>query len=430
VNEADPARRSAGRRAVYVRGAGAVTPLGATWPESVRELARGRSAVGPIRAFDAAGFPCTVAASIEHPLLGRPDLRAGWSAAATEDRRLDLARFAAREAWRAAGVTAAPRRTGVFIGAESGRARFETILRLARAAGGGKVFDHARFGVHARPLAVEIGPSVVSPAAVASALAGEIGARGPAQTISLACASGNAAIVEAARAIRLGRCDVALCGGVGADVDPIMIAGFGALSALSARGISCPFDAHRDGFVVGEGAAMVVLSSEPGPVGGADATSIVEVAGLGRSLDAYHLTAPDPAGDGARRAMLAALLDAGLDAVDYVQAHGTSTPLNDAVEAAAIRGVLGAHLDRAHVSSIKGAVGHWIAGAGAVGFLCGLEAVARGVVLPTAGLARPDADCALPHVLGEAIHKDVGAAMVNSFAFGGANSCVVLRRAA
>ena len=429
-SDAGPPRSFAGRRAVYVRGVGALTPLGATWPESVRELARGRSAVGPIRAFDAVGFPCTVAASIEHPLLGRPALRAGLHVAATEDRRLDLALFAAREAWQAAGVTAEPRRTGVFIGAESGRARFETVLRLARAAGGGKAFDHTQFGVNARPLAVEIGPSVVSPAAVASALAGEIGARGPAQTISLACASGNAAIVEAARAIRLGLCDVALCGGVGADVDPIMIAGFGALSALSARGVSCPFDAHRDGFVVGEGAAMAVLSSERGPVGRAGETAVVEVVGVGRSLDAYHLTAPDPAGDGARRAMRAALEDAGLEAVDYVQAHGTSTPLNDAVEAAAIRAVLGAHLDRAHVSSVKGALGHWIAGAGALGFLCGLEAVARGVVLPTAGLVRPDADCALPHVIGEALQRRVESAMVSSFAFGGANSCIVLRRAA
>lgn len=398
-------------RRVFVRSAGAITPLGATWAESARRLAEGASAIAPVTSFDVTGFPCTVAAAIDEPLGGG------------EDRRLALALLAARQAWSAAAVTVDPARLGVFVGAESGRARMQTILALARAAGGGRAFDHALFGERARRLAVDIGPSVVSPAAVASAIAGELGARGPAQTVSLACASSNAAIVEAVRAIRLGACDAALCGGVGADVDPMMLAGFGALSALSSRGVSCPFDAHRDGFVVGEGAAMLVLSAERG---GASS----EITGVGRSLDAWHLTAPDPEGDGAARSMRAALADAGVTAVDYVQAHGTSTPLNDAVEAAAIRRVLGGAHRRAHVSSVKGALGHWIAGAGAVGVLCAIEAVERGTVLPTAGLTRPAADCDLSHVVGAALRKDCELALVNSFAFGGANSSIVLRRAA
>jgi 3-oxoacyl-(acyl-carrier-protein) synthase len=321
-----------------------------------------------------------------------------------------------------AGVTATPERLGVFVGAESGRGRWQTVLGLARAARGANgAFDHAKFAREARPFAGRIDSSVISPSAVAVGLAAELGAHGPVETVSLACASGSAAIVEGARAIRAGECDLALCGGVGADVDPLMLGGFGLLGILSAQGRSCPFDAHRDGFVVGEGAAMLVLSAEPG-----DAS--VELAGIGRSLDAHHLTAPDPAGDGAARAMTAALRDADVSEVAYVQAHGTSTPLNDRIEIAAIRAVLGAAADRAHVSSSKGALGHWVAGAGALGALYAWEAVARGVVLPTAGLTTPDPACDMPHVIGRGLEKDVPVALANAFAFGGANSCLVFRR--
>jgi 3-oxoacyl-[acyl-carrier-protein] synthase II len=257
---------------------------------------------------------------------------------------------------------------------------------------------------------------------VASVLAGELEARGPAMTVSLACASGAAAIVEAVRALRRGVCDVALAGGVGGRRRSFMLAGFGILGALSARGSSCPFDVRRDGFVVGEGAAMVLLSVERGD-------AACRVTGVGRSVDAFHLTAPDPDGDGAARAMRAALDDAGRDAVDCVQAHGTSTPLNDAVEALAIQRVLGERLAAARVSSVKGALGHWIAGAGAVGALAAVEAVTRGIVLPTAGLREPDPRCNLPHVLGRAAQVPARSALVNAFAFGGANACLVMEAA-
>jgi 3-oxoacyl-[acyl-carrier-protein] synthase II len=411
------------RRRVYIRGVGAYTPLGETWPATVRELAEGKTAIRPITAFDATGFPCTVAAG----MAGARPSRSGAAASGgpsegdvIEDRRLPFARRAAREAWAMAGVAAEPARIGVFVGAESGRGRFQTVLGLSRAArSAGGAFDHGRFGREARVFADRIDASVISPSAVASALAGEIGAAGPVETVSLACASGSAAIVEAARAIRLGQIDAALCGGVGADVDPLMIAGFGLLGILSARGVSCPFDVERDGFVVGEGAAMLVLSHERGD-------AACELAGWGRSLDAHHLTAPDPEGDGAYRAMTAALRDAGVSAVEYVQAHGTSTPLNDRVEAAAIRRALGAEVDRAHVSSSKGALGHWVAGAGALGALYAWEAVVSGTVLPTAGLATPDPQCDVQHVIGPALEKPVRVALASSFAFGGANSCLVI----
>jgi len=403
------------RPRVFVRGVGAVSALGDSWPSTCAALAGGACAIRPITRFDAAGFPCTVAAEIAGPLPGDVD---------HEDRRRPLALAAAREAWREAALSVAPDRLGIFVGAESGRGSFTTVRGLARAAGG-PPFDDDRFAVEARPFAARIDATVISPAAVAAALAAEWGAVGPVETISLACASGAAAIVEAVRAIRLGHCDVALAGGVGADVDPMMIAGFGLLGILSARGVSCPFDARRDGFVVGEGAAMIVLATEPGPSGAA----WCEVAGVARTLDAYRLTAPEPDGDGAARAMTAALADAGVATVEHVQAHGTSTPLNDPIEVAAIRRALGAGADRAHVSSVKGALGHWVAGAGALGALCAIEAVAHGRILPTAGLATPDAACTARHVIGGAVEARVDAALVNAFAFGGANACLVMTRA-
>jgi 3-oxoacyl-[acyl-carrier-protein] synthase II len=397
-------------REAFVRGVGAVSALGLDWPGTAAALARGESAIARVEHFDVEGFPCQVAAAVRGLAEG------------AEDRRREFALRAAREAWARARLGALPERTGVFIGAESGRASFSTVLALARAAGGGARFDHEAFGQRARELAPRIDAAAVSPAAVASMLAREIGARGPCETLSLACSSGAAAIAEGVRAIRRGEVDVALCGGVGADVDPLMLAGFGLLGALSARGVSCPFDAHRDGFVVGEGAAMVVLSAERGD-------AVATVAGVGRSLDAWHLTAPDPDGAGAATAMRAALREARIEAVDCVQAHGTSTQLNDEVEAQSLRRVLGARLAEAHVSSVKGALGHWIAGAGALGFLCALHALERDEVLPTAGLSQPDPRCELPHVQGTALRKRVGSALVNAFAFGGANTSLVVVRA-
>jgi 3-oxoacyl-(acyl-carrier-protein) synthase len=193
---------------------------------------------------------------------------------------------------------------------------------------------------------------------------------------------------------------------------------------LSGQGVSRPFDRRRDGFVLGEGAAMVVLAAARGEAS-------VELLGIGRTLDARSLTAPDPDGDGAARAIAAALADAGMAAVDYVQAHGPSTLLGDPAEIAALGRVLGPASAGVYVSSVKGALGHWIAGAGALGFLCAAHAVATGAMLPTANLGEPDAACALPvaHIRGAAIRKDVRSALANAFAFGGANSCLVVGRA-
>ncbi len=398
------------KRRVFLRGMGAYSSFSSDWPGTAEALREGKGAIAEVKRFDVRGYPCTVAASIDEVS----------ESARCPDRRIVFALSAAKEALHNSRLRAPSSRWGVFIGAESGRTGFGTLLQLAAAAGGGSVFDHRAFGEKARPMAGKEQSLVASPSAVAGAIAKEIGAQGPVATLSLACASGSAAIAEAIRSIRLGICDAALCGGVGADVDPLMFAAFGLLGALSLAGVSRPFDAHRDGFVLGEGAAMAVLSAEQG-----DAT--IELAGMGSSLDAYHLTAPDPSGEGAFRAMKAALLDAGAPCVDYIQAHGTSTLLNDAVEAAAIRRIFGDNLEKVHISSVKGALGHWIAGAGALGMHCAADAIMSGYIMPTVGLNTVDAACELPLVKQNSIKKDVKTALVNSFGFGGANCSLVLR---
>ena len=398
------------RRRVFVAGVGAVTSFADNWPESAAALWQGRTAIRPVEHFDVEGFPCRVAAAV-----------LSCSTSPTNgDRRLGMALQAANQAWSMAHVSAPGDRIGVFIGAESGRASLAAVRDLTRAAGGGASFDHELFGENARALTSEIDAARVSPAAVASTLAGTLGAQGPVLTLSVACASGAAAIVEAARAIELGVCDLALAGGVGADVEPLMLIGFGKLGALSERGVCCPFDVRRDGFVVGEGAAMLVLSHKAHALG-------VELSGYARSLDAYHLTQPEPNGDGARRAMLGALEKAQRTRVDYIQAHGTSTPLNDEVEASAIRQVFGDQTDTLPVSSVKGALGHWVAGAGALGLLCAIEAVTSGRVFPSVGLCEPDPRCRLAHVTkGSTLHVD--SALSNAFAFGGVNASLVVER--
>jgi len=394
---------------VFVRGVGAWTPLGSDWPSSFERLCEGESAIAPIESFDVEGFPTRVGACITQ------------CRSPNEDPRVVLAVRAAREAWSRAEIAVQPGRIGIFVGAEAGRPVFSAAAELAAACTEGDSFDQGRFARAGLRRWREVRAGWDSPAAVASRLASELGATGPVQTVSLACASGAMAIVAAVRALREGVCDAALCGGVGADVDPFTLAGFGLLGALSARGVARPFDARRDGFVLGEGAAMMVLARERGD-------SSVEVCGLGCSSDAYHLTAPEPSGAAARRAMSTAMREAGVDRLDCVQAHGTSTLLNDAVEAASLREVLGSNCPSTYVSSVKGALGHPIAAAGAIGFACAAQAVASGIIVPTAGLTSIDPDCALRHVTGQAVHQTVESAMVNSLAFGGANCSIVLRR--
>jgi len=378
-------------RPIYAHGIGAISSFG-SWTESIGPLQSGQSAIAGVRSFDATGFPSPYAAEISQT----------WD---HQDRRLALARQAAAEA----SCSLPPGRLGVFVGAESGRATWQTVIDASRAAGGGEIFDHDAFDRDGPALSHRFDTATLSPATVAIRLGSQYGATGPIRTLSLACSSSLAAVVDAVRALQCGACEVALVGGVGADVDPLMLAGFGLLGALSSRGISRPFDRARDGFVVGEGAAFAVLSIHP---------SDVRVAGVGRSLDAYHLTKPHPDGLGARKAISDAL---GNQAPEVVIAHGTSTPLNDAVEAAAIADLC----PGARVSSVKGALGHWIAGAGALGLVSGVEVIRSGRLPAVANLERPDFDL---DFVGPGQSGRFDRVLVNAFAFGGANSAVVVER--
>ena len=263
----------------------------------------------------------------------------------------------------------------------------------------------------------------------------ELGARGPLGAQCAACAASAMSIGEGYDAIRLGRADVMLCGGSEAGVTPLAMAGFAAMRALSRRnddpaGASRPFDAGRDGFVMGEGAAVLVLEElEHAQARGAQVYA--ELAGYGVSSDAYHMTEPDPEGAGQARAILSALEDAGVgpDDVDYVNAHASSTELGDATETAALKLALGE--EKAHatpVSSIKGATGHCLGAAGAVEAAVTTLAVARDVVPPTINQESPDPKCDLDVVPNESREQTVRVALSNSFGFGGHNAVLVLRK--
>jgi 3-oxoacyl-[acyl-carrier-protein] synthase II len=378
----------------WIRGVGVVSALGRDWPMTAAALARGACGIAEITRFDAHGMPCTVASVV--PVETEPG----------DDRRITLARHATREAWRMAGLIGGDR-VGVFVGAESGMSCFAAARALAHA-------------TDATAACVWADPRHTSATAVAWALARDLGARGPCRTVSLACASGTAALLEAVRSLRSGACDAAVCVGVGAHVDPLQVAAFGRLGALSTRGRSSPFDASRDGFVLGEGAAAMVLSIERG-----DARA--ELAGGARSFDGGSLTAPDPTAAAAQRAIRDAIACIAGTRIGYVAAHGTSTPSGDAAEATALRGVFGDDLGGARVGAVKGALGHWIAGAGSLAAVCAWHAVVHGELLPTIGVEQIGDDCVLPHVLGRAQHQPVGAAIASSFGFGGANACVVVR---
>lgn len=385
---------------MWIRGVGVVSSLGADWPTTARSLARGDCGITAIDRFDTDGMPCRVGSVV--PIEGDGIDGIG-------DRRCTLAVHAVDEAWSRAAVDVRPERLGVFVGAESGLTRFAAAFEMSR-----RTPEAARAWTD---------PARTSASAVAWAVAHRLGAMGPCRTLALACASSGAAMLEALRALRSGACDAAICVGAGADVDPLKIAAFGRLGALSQRERSSPFDASRDGFVLGEGAAAVVLSIDRG-------ASVVELAGGARTFDGKSIVAPDPDSDGARRAIVAALADAGVERIGYVAAHGTSTPVGDAAEARALRAVLGDDLGGARVGAVKGALGHWAAGAAALGAVCAWHAIANDELLPAIGVEHVDADCALPLVRGVAERARVETALACSFGFGGANACLVMRRAA
>src|SRR5438876_1164809 len=410
-----------GHRRVVITGLGAVTPLGNDAETSWKELIEGRSGAGPITAFDADGYTTTFACELKN---FEPASWMDYKQARRMDRFAQMIVAAGRQATEDSGLSieAEPDRIGVSA---------------ATGMGGLKAYQDCCDTLFER------GPSRVSPFSVAAIMPNsgaacvsmELGTKGPLSSQCTACAAGNMAIGEAADAIRLGRADVMLCGGTEAPVTSVGIAGFGAMRALSRRNgdperASRPFDADRDGFVMGEAGAVVVLE-ELERARARGAKIYAEVAGYGLSSDAKHVTEPDPTGENPARAMKNAFADAGIDAaeVDYINAHGTSTPLGDAAETRVIKLALGEeNAGRTPISSTKGATGHCLGAAGAVEAIFSVMAITDQVLPPTINYEYPDPECDLDYVPNESRDADVRVTVSNSFGFGGHNASVVLKR--
>ncbi len=409
------------QRRVVVTGLGCVTPLGNDAETTVAAAVGGRSGVSEITRFDVSSYAVRIAGMVSEE-LELSDMPA--KEVRRMDRFLQLALVAAREALEdsALEVTDANRdRVGVAIG--TGIGGLSTLE-----AGFRTLFDRGpdRLTPFVIPMAIcNIASGVVS---IRHRL------RGPNLCHVGACTTGVHAIGEAARAIARGDADALLAGGAESPVSGLGVGGFAAMRALSTRNdepkrASRPFDRARDGFVLGEGAGVLVLEAlDLAEARGARVRA--EVLGYGASGDAGHIAAPVEDGSGARRCMREALLDAELEPSDigYVNAHGTSTPTGDAVEAAAIRAVFGAHTERLPVSSTKSTMGHLLGAAGAVEALVCVRALETGVLPPTINLDDPDPDCALDHVANKAREVDVSVALSNSFGFGGTNGSLILGR--
>jgi 3-oxoacyl-[acyl-carrier-protein] synthase II len=334
------------------------------------------------------------------------------------DRFTHFAVAAAEQAIREAGLpdAAAPERTGVLIG--TGVGGLETLER--------EVLNYHQEGERAvSPLFV----TMMMPNAAAGTIAMRLGAHGPGFSLASACATGAHAIGEALRVIQRGEADVVVAGGTEAPITSVCVAAFKRMGALSREGVSRPFDAQRDGFVMGEGAGVLVLERED-HARARGATIYGRIAGYGASNDAFHITLPDEEGRGAMQAMRAALADAGATPGDigYINAHGTSTPANDKIETLAIHGLCNG--GSPPVSSTKSAIGHLLGAAGAVEALVCVEAVRRGVLPPTLNYTDPDPECDLDYVPdGPREAPGLELALSNSFGFGGQNACLAVAKA-
>jgi len=408
-------------RRVVVTGLGALTPVGNTTEEFWSALKQARSGIGPITRFDPAGYPTRIAGEVRNFDEGRyidkkearrldPYLKyaIATSAMAVEDAALDPGKVDAT-------------RFGVLIG--SGIGGITTLIEgeeIRRTKG----FDR-------------VSPFVV-PMLIINMASGLVsmrfGAKGPNSAVVTACATGNHAIGDAFKIIERGDADVMIAGGAEAMIVPLTIAGFCSMKAMSTRNdepekASRPFDAGRDGFVCGEGAGVVVLEALAHAVR-RDARIYAEIVGYGMTSDAHHMTAPDPDGDGATRAMQLALADGGIepDAVGYINAHGTSTPYNDKFETAAIKRAFGEHARRLAVSSTKSMTGHLLGAAGGVEAIATTLAIHHGLLPPTINYETPDPDCDLDYVPNQARKLDVEYALSNAFGFGGTNATLAFRR--
>jgi len=410
------------RRRVVVTGFGCLTPVGNDVATTWRSLLAGKSGAAPITKFDPAKFPVRFAAEVKgFDPVDFMDRKEAKRADAYTHYAVAAAVQAMQDAGFGEGNGYDPERTGVIIGSGIGGLRsFEEQHDVYK----------------------ERGPSKISPffipMFIADIAAGIVSmrfnAKGPNYATVSACATSAHAIGDAFRMIQYGDADIILSGGAEATVTPMAIGGFANMKALSERNdtpetASRPFDATRDGFVMGEGSGVVVLE-ELEHATSRGARIYAEIVGYGATGDAYHLTAPAPDGEGAQRAMRRAMQDAGLKPSDvqYINAHGTSTPANDLNETKAIKAVFSDHARHLNVSSTKSATGHMLGAAGAVEFIFSTLAVREGKIPPTINYETPDPECDLNYTPNQAASRAVTAALSNSFGFGGHNVTLAVRR--
>jgi 3-oxoacyl-[acyl-carrier-protein] synthase II len=426
----------AGRRRVVITGMGCVTPLGVRVEELWQNLMAAKSAVGLTTVFDASKFPTKISAEVRDWSIANEGEDAGqWEFCGRHTRfAAGAALQAMRDAGLEKGLPADPTRLGVYLGSGEGQQDFDSFTSMMMAAISGDTLDVAKFtklGLDTlHPLAeVEQEPNMP-----AGHLAGMFDAQGPNLNCLTACAASSQAIGEAAELVRRGDADVMLSGGTHSMIHPFGVTGFNLLTALSTRNdeptrASRPFDNDRDGFVLGEGAAMVVLEEyEHARKRGAKIHG--ELLGYGSTADAYRITDTHPEGRGASSCIKLALQDAGLGLgdIDYINAHGTSTDVNDKVETLAIKTVFGERAYKVPVSSTKSMMGHLIAAAGATELIVCLLAIRDGVLPPTINYETPDPNCDLDYVPNKARQAKCDHALSNSFGFGGQNISLIVGR--
>ena len=408
-------------RRVVITGLGAVTPIGNTVSSYWAGLKSGANGVAPITLFDASRHACRFAAEVkEFDPSGvlDPKETKRW------DRFCQFGVVAAKEALAHSGleITDANRqRIGVIIGSGvGGLLTMETQAHVLEGKGPGRV----------SPFTVPM--MIPNMATGLAAIA--LGAQGPSSAVATACAAGSNAIGDAFRLLQQGHADAMVCGGAESAITPLGVAGFASAKALSFRNddpatASRPFDAERDGFVIGEGAGVLVLETlEHAQARGAEILG--EIVGYAMTCDAHHITSPIPGGLGGARAMSLAIADAGLspDEVDYVNAHGTSTPANDSNETSAIKTALGERARQIPVSSTKSMTGHLLGGSGGIEAVAAVLALEHGVIPPTINHQNPDPACDLDVVPNQAREQIISVALSNSFGFGGHNVCLAFRR--
>ncbi|MHB8415262.1 MAG: beta-ketoacyl-ACP synthase II [Acidiferrobacteraceae bacterium] len=409
------------KRRVVITGIGILSPVGIGVRENWDAVVSGRSGIGPVTQFDATGFPSTIAGEVKgfdpKQFLSEKDAR-------RMDRFIQLGMAAGIEAVRDSGIEvneATAERIGVHIGSGIGGVHTIEATTLQYADKG-----HRRISPFYIPM------SIIN--MIAGNLSIMFGFKGPNLATVTACATSTHAIGEAGRIIEYGDADVMVAGGAEATVTPTSLAGFGNAKALSGRNddperASRPWDRDRDGFVLSEGAGVVILE-ELEHARARGGRIYAELAGFGMSGDAYHMTSPPEDGEGAARCMRYALRNAGLaaDDVQYINAHGTSTPAGDLAETFAIKSAFGSHARRLAISSTKSMTGHLLGAAGGVEAIFTALAIHHGIAPPTINLVNPDPSCDLDYVPNVARPLKIEAAMSNSFGFGGTNGSLVLRR--